>query len=239
MSVPPPLRTEAPALRAIGQEAWGTFLYGVSRPLVQWVAHAFALACDPEPTWVDFRDADAKPDPLGPVRLGKVPSSRLYVAVRSEGRPHAEVPSRTLWTLIRPDEAKESVLELADFLRLPSRVQEAIGAGGGTGPRRVLVVANTDRVREFYPTTIQGIRPFVLTALRANLVPILTSLPPIVPGYLALDHVFEVRGKSLDDWREGSLYCEQAPAGSEFVPRQTFRLTSIPEIVSVLAQPRE
>lgn len=223
-----------PPLRAIGKEAWGTFVYGTERPLVQWFAYALAIACDPEPLWVDFRGGSATADASGPIALGKIPPHHLYVISRSEARPLPTVPDRTLWTMIRSDEPKESLLEFSDFLRLPPQVQEVLAARGEAAPRPAIVLANTDRVRDYYPHTIDGIRPFVLTALRANVLPILASSPPKAPAYLAFDHVFEVRARSLSDWRDGILSCEQAPAGSDFVPRRTFRLSSIPELVSLL-----
>jgi len=227
-----------PTLRAVGAGSWGTFVYSLSRPLALWFTHAMALACDPEPVWVEFREAGSAADPMGPVGSGEVPASRLYVVAKAEAKPHPTVPPPALWKLVRSDEPKETLVELSDFLRLPSQVQEAIGFRGGRGPRRVLVCANTDLIREYYPRTPEGIRPFVLTALRENLIPIFSSIPPNDPGYLALDHIFEVRAKGLDDWRNGTLYCERAPAGSEFVAGQSFPLTSIPEFVSVLERRR-
>jgi len=223
-----------PPLRAVGKGPWGTFIYGTSRPLVQWLAQAMAAAYEPNPVWVDFRDADVGPDPSGPVALGAVPEDRLYVVTRSEAKPGPAVTDRTLWTVIRSDEPKDTIAELTYFLRLPPRAQEIVSRAGGKAPRLALVVANSDRVRDFYPRYGQLIRALIDSTIRAHLLPFFASLPPTDPGYLSFDLVFEVRAKGLTEWREGTLRCEKAPADSEFVSGQTSPLGSLPELASLL-----
>ena len=96
------------------------------------------------------------------------------------------------------------------------------------------MVANSDRIREFYPGYGQLVRALIDTTVRANMLPIFASLPPTDPGYLTFDLVFEVQAKGLAEWREGTLRCEKAPAGAEFVRGQTTRLGSFPEMASLL-----
>jgi hypothetical protein len=193
-----------------------------------------AIACEPNPVWVDFRDATTQPDESGPVARGVVPKDHLYVVTKSEAKPGPAVTDRSLWTVIRSDEPKDTIAELTDFLRLPPRAQEIVSRAGGQSRRLALVVANSDRVREFYPGYAELIRALIDTSLRANMLPIFASLPPTDPGYLAFDLVFEVRAKGLAEWREGTLRCEKAPTGSEFVRGQTSSLGSLPELASLL-----
>ena len=193
-----------------------------------------AAACEPNPVWVDFRVADTAPDESGPVAGGVVPKDHLYVVTKSEAKPGPAVTDRALWTVIRSDEPKDTIAELTDFLRLPPRAQEIVGRAGGQGRRLSLVVANSDRIREFYPGYAQLIRALIDTTVRANMVPIFASLPPTDPGYLAFDLVFEVRAQGLAQWREGTLRCEKAPAGSEFVAGRSTPLSAFPELASLL-----
>jgi hypothetical protein len=193
-----------------------------------------AAACEPNPVWVDFRDADSKPDELGPIASGLIPKDHLYVVTKSEAKPGPAVNDRSLWTVIRSDEPKDRIAELTDFLRLPPRAQEIVSRAGGQGRRLSLVVANSDRIREFYPGYGQLVRALIDTTVRANMLPIFASLPPTDPGYLTFDLVFEVQAKGLAEWREGTLRCEKAPAGAEFVRGQTTRLGSFPEMASLL-----
>jgi hypothetical protein len=232
----PSIRTAGapPSFRELGKERWATYVSGPHPSLTQWVAHAMSLAFDPHPIWVDFREEGAATDEGGPIAVGEIPADRLYIISKAEARPREVVSARGLLKVVRSDEPKGVLAEIADFSRLPEQVQSIIGVRGGTGPQRAFVLANTDRVREYYPRTVKGIRPLVEVALRENLLPIFVSLPPNNPGYLALDFAFEVRAKSLADWREGILYCEKAPGTAAFVPGQAFRLSSFPEIVSVL-----
>jgi hypothetical protein len=193
-----------------------------------------AAACEPNPVWVDFRVVDTAPDESGPVACGVVPKDHLYVVTRSEAKPGPALTDKSLWTVIRPDEPKETIQEFTDFLRIPPRAQEIVSGAGGQRRRLALVVANSDRVRDFYPHYAKLIRALVDTCVRANMLPIFASLPPTDPGYLAFDLVFEARAKGLAQWREGSLRCEKAPAGSEFVSGQTTPLGSLPELASLL-----
>jgi hypothetical protein len=223
-----------PDLAVLGDGSYGTFLYGTSRTVLLRVAYAFAVSNDSRPFWVDVRDPNDYLDPPGPVEMGWIPDDHLFVVSRSEAKPQDAVSNLALWTVVRSDEPRSVIGGLTDFLRLPPSIQDALSRYGRENYRPAFVVANTDRVREYYPRNVSGVRAIVKTMLRGGVIPIFASLSPPGPGRFACDLVFEVDAKDLTHWREGSLRCEKAFEGAPFRPDQRIRLDSIPSIADSL-----
>jgi hypothetical protein len=231
----PPGRSPSSAdLAVLGTGAYGTFLYGSSRTVLLRVAYAFASANDFHPYWVDVRDPNDFLDPPGPVELGWIPDDHLFVVSRSEAKPQDAMSNLALWTVVRSDEPKSVIGGLTDFLRLPPSLQDILSRYGQDAHRPVFVVANTDRVREYYPRNVIGVKAIVETMLRGGVIPIFASLGPAGPGRLAFDLVLEVDAGDLAHWKDGSLRCERAFEGAPFHPGQRVRLDSIPPVVAAL-----
>jgi len=210
-------------LDALSRGSWATFVHGPSRAAVLRVTYALARANDRAPFWLSIRDpGDAVPIP-GPLELGWIPKEQAFVVTRQEAAPHSAVPPSAIWNVVRPDEPSQVVSELVHFLELPESVQRALGRFGGTDQPRVFVIANSDRVREVYPNSVEGVRPIIDSMLRSGGLPIFAAVSPPGPGRLAFDFVFEVRIPALDQWRDGILFCEKAPEGSGFSSGQTAR----------------
>ncbi|MCI4353569.1 MAG: hypothetical protein L3K14_09365 [Thermoplasmata archaeon] len=213
---------------------FGTFLYGPSRTVLLRVAFAFARANDSRPYWVDVRDPNEFLDPPGPVELGWIPDDHLFVVSRSEAKPQDAVSNLALWTVVRSDEPRSVIGGLTDFLRLPPPIQEALSRYGQESFRPVFVVANTDRVREYYPRNVPGVRAIIEAMIRGGVLPIFASQGLPGPGRLAFDLVFEVTAPDLAHWREGALRCEKAPEGTPFQPAERVPLESMPGVVAAL-----
>jgi hypothetical protein len=221
-------------LAALGSGAHGVFLYGTSRTVLLRVAYALARANDPHPYWVAVRDPDDRLDAPGPLELGWIPDDHLFVLSRTEAKPQDAVSNLALWTVVRSDEPDSVIADLTDFLRLPPAVQEALSRYGQENYRPVFVVANTDRVRDYYPTTEAGVRAIVESMLHSGVIPIFTAVGPPGPGRMAFDCVFEVVAPDLQHWREGHLLCERSFEGAPFRSQQKVPLTSVPLIVAAL-----
>lgn len=212
----------------------GIFLYGPSRTVLLRVAYALARANDAQPYWVDVRDPNDYLDPPGPVELGWIPDDHLFVVSRSEAKPQDAVSNLALWTVVRSDEPRSVIGGLTDFLRLPPQLQDAVSQYGRESYRPVFVVANTDRVREYYPRNVEGVRGVVEAMIHGGVVPIFASQGPPGPGRFAFDLVFEVQAPDLTHWKEGYLVCERAFDGAPFHAGDRIRMDSLPALASAL-----
>jgi hypothetical protein len=205
-------------------------------PLLR-VAFALAQINDPAPYWVDIRDETRKPDARSPVELGWIPEDHLYVVRESEARPRDADANMALWTVVRSDEPDSVIAGFTDFLRLPPVLQEAVSRTGDDAHRPVFVIANVDRVRQYYPKDVGGVRPILDAMVRAGVLPIFVAIGPPGPGRMAFDFVLEVRAGLSSDWRKGHLLCEKAPAASPLTSGSSYSLESVPEFTRVLATP--
>lgn len=199
--------------RALAGGPWGTFVYGVSRPLVLRVVYAMAVANDPSPTWVAIRDPHGGRDPASPSELGWIPEDHLFIVSATDAKPQAAATNQALWTVVRSDEPHSVAASFTDFLRLPPAIQVAVSQVQSPRARPVFVIANSDRVRGYYPTEPAGVRPIIEAMLAAGLLPIFAAVGPPGEGRTAFDFVFEVDATDLDAWRSGALICHKAPRG--------------------------
>lgn len=223
-----------PDLSYLGRSSVATFLYGSSRTVVLRLAYALARANDPHPYWVDVRDPNDYLDPPGPVEMGWIPDDHLFVVSRSEAKPQDAVSNLALWTVVRSDEPRSVIGGLTDFLRLPASMQELLGRYGGNTSRPVFVVANTDRVREYYPRNVSGVRGVIDAMLGAGVTPIFASLGPPGPGRFAFDVVCDAQAKDLTHWKEGHLACERGVDNSPFRPGTDIPLSTVPAFAAAL-----
>ncbi|MGD0257935.1 MAG: hypothetical protein ABSB90_08700 [Thermoplasmata archaeon] len=224
-----------PELSALGGEGLGTFLYGPERATLLQVTWTLARLNDPNPYWVDIREAGMEGETQGPVGLGRIPEDHLYIVLEPDARPQDAEANMALWTMVRSDEPKSVVAEFTDFLRLPPTVQEAVSRSKSNGRRPVFVIANTDRVRPYYPKVATDVRPIIDTMLRAGVIPIFASTGQPGLGRWAFDFVFEVRPDPGGDRRRGSLVCERAPPGLAVASGQVLPFESIPGLLHDLA----
>ncbi len=218
----------------LGRNGVATFLYGSSRTVILRLAYALARANDPHPYWVDVRDPNDYLDPPGPVEMGWIPPDHLFVVSRSEAKPQDAVSNLALWTVVRSDEPRSVIGGLTDFLRLPSSIQEVISRYGGESVRPVFVVSNTDRVREYYPRNVSGVRGVIDAMLHGGVTPIFASLGPPGPGRFAFDVVCEVRAQDLSHWQQGSLVCERGVEHSPVHAGADIALASVPAFAGAL-----
>jgi hypothetical protein len=222
---------------ALAGGPWGTFVYGSPRSVVDRIAFAMATANDPNPTWVDIRDPGGGTDPAAPGELGWIPQDRLYLVSSTDARPRDTAANLALWSVVRSDEPTAVLGPLTDFLRLPSTVQIAVSHMGTEPSRPALVVANSDRVRPYYPRDPSGVRPIIDAILHAGVLPIFAAVGPPGEGRAAFDFVFEVYAPDPAHWRSGSLTCHKAPPQTKLPLEQSVPLAALPRAVEVLERP--
>jgi len=233
--MPGPSGTEAaPDLRALGGTGLGTFVYGPDRRTLLHVAFALAKVNDPNPYWIDLRGAEREGEPGDPVGLGRIPDDHVYVVSETDARPEDAEANMALWTVVRSDEPKSLTTTFIDFLRLPRPVQEAVSRSKADGRRPVFVIANSDRVRSYYPAAAAGVRPIIDAMLRAGVIPIFAAVGPPGAGRWAFDFVFEIRADPGQDRRRGSLVCERAPPGLSVATGQVLPFASVPGLLQEL-----
>ncbi len=190
-----------------------TFVWGSSRAAVNRVLFAIATEIDPEFAWLDIRLPTDEPEEAGPVELGWIPDHRLFFTRRmADLTPPQALKPEAIVRVVRSDDPNQDVGAFADFLRLPSLTQTIV-ADLGPAPRgRVLVVSNSERVRDYYPRSPEAVRPLIDAHLAAGLIPMFGLSGTSGLGRMAMDMVLEVRLTDPAHWREGWLICEKSPA---------------------------
>ncbi len=233
-----PLTSRSTAFDPMGGARCPTFVWGSSRPAVNRVLFAIATEIDPEFAWLDIRLPNDEPEEPGPVELGWIPDHRLFFTRRmADLTPPQTVKPEAIVRVVRSDDPNQDVGAFADFLRLPSLTQKIV-ADLGPAPRgRVLVVSNSERVREHYPSSPEAVRPLIDAHLAAGLIPMFGLSGPSGPGRMAMDMVCEVRVADLGHWREGWLICEKSPPWTSFHAGDKIPLSSVGSIAAAFLRP--
>jgi hypothetical protein len=153
----------------------------------------------------------------------------------SEARPQDGVANLALWTVVRSDEPGSVVSELTDFMRLPTALQDAVSRSGASTRRPVIVVANTDRARSYYPPGPDGVHHVIDPLVGSEVLPIFVAEGPPGVGRRAFDFVFELHGGDLDHGLDATLSVERAPEGTGFRTGDSVPLREVPEFVEAIA----
>jgi len=213
----------------IARGRWATVVHGESWSAVHRVVYAIAGDVDPQFLWLDLRSAEEPADEPGPVELGWIPDSRCLVPKElTELAPRPAADARSLHAVVRSDDREAA--PFSDFMRLPPIKQEIAAGLGADHERRVLVIANAERIRSQYPGDPSAIRPLLDAQLSAGLIPIVGARIRADPARLAFDFVFDVEAPDVAHWREGSLLCEKAPPGTPFHAGERTPLSAVSSI---------
>ena len=223
--------TGPPSLSSLSRGPWATFLWGDPRSVLNRVLYAMVSANDASPYWLDIRGSADVPSEPGPVELGWIPPDRLFLTGEpAEARPQHAAGNLALSTIVRGDEPPQDLTHLSDFLRLPTIAQEIVSRLNRTEMCHVVAIANGDRVRRDYPTTIEGVRRVIEPFLAAPILPFFSATSPPGAGRWAFDFVFELRAKDLAHWTDGVLLPEKVPAGVEFTVGRPIPLRSLTQL---------
>lgn len=187
------------------------------------VAFVIGQFIDPRFRWMSIREAPATPseeerwvgrllpteriiEPLAPSELGQGPRLRR----------------QTFNALIRPDGAGTERIALDHFFLLPERLQAILDEPSSAPVPRAVVVSNTNRVREFYPTDPERLRAYTDVFPRSGISMITTSVPPPYRGRYGFDIVLRLDVTTVSDWRSAHLVVEKGLRSAEFATGAVF-----------------
>lgn len=193
------------------------------------LAFAIAKFVDPAFRWMSIRESSSVPaeeerwvhqllpedrilEPLSPSDLGKSP----------------RVPRTTFDAMIRPEGAAAERIALDHFFLLPERVQRILDEPTSSSLPRVVVVANTNRVRDFYPTDPDRLRAYTDVFPRTGISMITTSIPPPYKGRYGFDIVLRLDVASTSDWRNAHLVVEKGTRSGDFRTGVTLSSDQLP-----------
>ncbi|HLM70673.1 MAG TPA: hypothetical protein VK423_04765 [Thermoplasmata archaeon] len=196
--------------------------------------HALALAIgrfgDPEFRWLSVRESGSVPSEEEGWVHRLLPESRILAPLTSdELRPGPLVPRESFDALLRTEGAAAERTALDHFLRLPARLQGLLDEGDSPGRPRIIVVANSDRVRQMYPLDPGRLRPFTNLFSQHGLSIVATSIPPPYEGRYGFDIVLRVDLDSSEEWNRGRLVVEKGHRAGEFRTGATLPLAQFPE----------
>lgn len=207
-------------------------VHGRSRPLVNLLLYAVAQNANPEFRWLDIRAAADAPPHWDPVRLGWIESTHVWTADPVGGlEPDHVRGNAALFEVVRSDEPPETLAQLADFLRLPSKVQEILGEMTPAGDGNVLAVANADRISESFPESTLAPILAAFAWAHCSLFVGYTGPPPHAAQHFS--HVVRIEGDSPTLWRNARIHFERdgLPGGSR--PGSTVSPSEVPFVERV------
>lgn len=195
----------------------GYYLWSRSPRAAHVLAFAIARFADPGFRWISIREAPNVPaeeerwvrrvlpenrivDPISPADLGRTP----------------RLSRRTFDSMIRPDGAEVERIALNHFFLLPQRLQGMLDEASPSSVPRVVVVSNTNWVRDFYPTDPERLRAYTDVFPRTGFSMITTSIPPPYRGRYGFDIVLRLDVPSASEWRNASLVVEKGVRSGEF-----------------------
>ena len=180
---------------------------------------AFALAryVDPGFRWMSIRTVPEAPSEEEPWVRRLLAGNRVIdpLAGSDLGRAH-RVSRQTFNSLIRPEGAASERIALDHFFLLPERLQAILDERVDVSTPRAVVVSNTNRVRDFYPTDPERLRAYTDVFPRSGISIITTSVPPPYKGRYGFDVVLRLDVAPAADWRTGHLVIEKGLRTGEF-----------------------
>lgn len=187
------------------------------------VAFAIAKLADPAFRWMSIRESSAAVSDEEAWVHRLLPASRILAPlVSTDLGKEPQVPKETFSSLFRAEGAGAERIALDHFLLLPQRLQGILEEPTASAGPRAIVVANTNRVRQFYPTDPDHLRAYTMVFPRSGISMITTSVPPPYKGRYAFDIVLRVDVASAEEWRDAHLVVEKGMRTGEFHTGATF-----------------
>ncbi|MGA8091852.1 MAG: hypothetical protein WB984_05090 [Thermoplasmata archaeon] len=209
-------------------------LFGESRPLLSWVAYAFASAENPMFLWTDVRLAGQPNSPEGPLARNLVPEDRLHVLETHDLLRNDEISNKAIANVIRGDEAPDNVQLLIEFLRLPPRLQELLSSAKAANRPATLVLSNAHRMAAHYPAATVG--PVIRAIVATDTILFMTFADVPGTGQNAFETVLRLEGRDPREWRQAALVTEKGPSDGPFRTGSMHRLSELEPIATVLAR---
>ncbi|HZY91421.1 MAG TPA: hypothetical protein VFG07_01400 [Thermoplasmata archaeon] len=221
-------------------EAWlerpmNLFVSGGSRSVVNMLGLGIAQTLAERFIWLEIRDPLEPISPVDLRTLARIPKELRFIAQRPEDlRPDDADANLALWTVL-PDEERHGPPPFADALRLPVFLRQILDRLIRSDRPVLLVVANTDRVAEFYPARRHSSEEWLRLLREQNLSLIATWTGAARPDWTVFETAFRVEPPTENVGGEGTVVVEQfspPTAGWELGSRRPLR--AMPGAASLL-----
>ncbi|HYB78040.1 MAG TPA: hypothetical protein VEE83_05095 [Thermoplasmata archaeon] len=181
------------------------------------VAFAIANFVDPVFRWITIRESSGAASEEEAWIRAMLPRERILDPLTEREMGTSPRLSRETYdALIRPNGASSDRIALDHFFLLPQRLQRLFDEPqSGHGPR-VVVCANTNRVRDFYPTDPERLRAYTDVFPRTGFSMITTSSPPPYKGRYAFEVVLRMDVDRASEWQDARLVVERGVRTGEF-----------------------
>jgi len=205
------------------------YLWSRSQRAGHVMAAAIARFIDPSFRWISIRNAPETRSEEERWVGHLVPEERVLEPVSVADIANTPRVSRSTFnSLIRPEGAAADRVAVDQLLLLPERLQRLLEEENPRASPRTLVVANTNRVREFYPSDPERLRAFTQLFSHIGLSIVTTSLPPPYKGRYGFDVVLRLDVANASEWREANLVVEKGLGSTEFRTGASFPPDAIP-----------
>jgi len=187
------------------------------------VALAVAQVADPSFRWMSIREDEGTPSEEEGWIHRLVPEDRVLPPLSHvELGQGPRVPKRTFDSMIRSEGASFERVALDQFFLLPPRLHRILDEPTrGTAPRAV-VCANTNRIRQFYPTDPDVLGAYTEIFPRMGFSIITTSVPPPYRGRYGFNIVLRIDVPSRNEWRDAHLVVEKGLRDGPFSTGVTY-----------------
>ena len=159
--------------------------------------------------WLEVRDPL---EPISPVELrtlARIPKELRFIVQRPEElRPDDADANLALWTVL-PDEERHGPPPFAEALRLPVFLRQILDRLIRSDRPVLLVVANTDRVAEFYPERRESTDEWLRLLQQQNLSLIATWTGPSRSDWTAFESALRVESPPENVSGEGAVVVER------------------------------
>ncbi len=205
------------------------YVWSRSRRAGHVLAFAIAKFVDPSFRWITIRETAAEPSVEESWVHRILPDARIPAPVSvSDLGEGPRVSRETFDSLIRPEGAMSERVALDHFLLLPPRIQRMLDEGEAPTIPRAIVVANTNRIRLFYPSDPDRLRALMEVFPRNGISIITTSLPPPYEGRYGYAIALRLDVESADEWRKAHLVVEKGLPSGELRTGASFSSEELP-----------
>ena len=200
----------------------------------QVLAFAIGRFSDANFRWITVREATGAVSEEEPWVSRLLPPTRILPPLtEAELGRGPRVPRATFDAMIRPEGATDDRIAVNTFLLLPLRIQRILDEVPNRGGPRTVVLANTNRIREFYPSDPEVLRAYTEVFPRSGFSLITTSIPPPFTGRYAFNVVMRLDVLSSEAWREAQVVVEKGFRQGKFTTGASFPARSVPDYLEI------
>ena len=205
------------------------YVWSRSRRAGHVLAFALAKFVDPSFRWMTIREfGDGT---LGRGDLGATASCLKPGFFPIHGRrvrDRTPNPEETFESMIRPEGTGAERTALDHFFLLPTRLQRILDEVHAPRGLRSSSVANTNRIRQFYPADPERLRASTDVFPRNGSPMITTSIPPPYEGRHGFNIVLRLDVDSTEEWRMAHLVVEKGLLSGDLRTGALFTSAELP-----------